>query len=142
LRHRAATGHAFDVTAGALTALWRDGTAPPAAALAATRADAGVRLDGDRVQLPSGVRLDFDGIAKGFAADACAARLRAAGVRRALVSFGESSLVAIGAPRGADAWTLDVRGPVPGTLAGTLRLRDAAASVSATRSDDHAAAGR
>jgi hypothetical protein len=29
----------------------------------------------------------------------------AAGVTRALVSFGESSLYGLGAPRGADAWT-------------------------------------
>jgi thiamine biosynthesis lipoprotein len=144
LRLGDATGHAFDATAGTLTALWRDGRTPPAAARRAARArrDDALRLEGRHLRLAPGVRLDFDGIAKGWATDACAARLRAAGVRRALVSFGESSLVAIGAPRGADAWTLDVRGPVPGTLAGTLRLRDAAASVSATRTEDGPAVGR
>lgn len=140
LRLTDATGHAFDVTAGALTALWRDGGTPaPAARRAARpRGNAAVRLDGERLHLAPDVRLDFDGIAKGYATDACAARLRAAGVRRALVSFGESSLVAVGAPRGAAAWELDVRGPVPDTLAGTLRLRDAAASVSTTRTGDRA----
>jgi len=143
LRLGAATDHAFDVTAGALTARWREG-APPSRAerTAGPQGDAAVRLDGTRLRLAAGTRLDFDGIAKGWAADACAARLRAAGVRRALVSFGESSLVAIGAPRGAADWELAVRGPVPGTLAGTLRLRDAAASVSATRVDGGPAVGR
>jgi thiamine biosynthesis lipoprotein len=144
LRLGDATGHAFDATAGALTALWRDGGAPSATdrLTARSRPNGAVQLDGRRLRLAPGVRLDFDGIAKGYATDACAARLRAAGVRRALVSFGESSLVAIGAPHGDDAWALDVRGPEPGTLAGTLRLRDAAASVSATRTDDGPAVGR
>src|SRR5262249_55444168 len=59
---------------------------------------------GDRVTLAAGARLDFDGIAKGFAVDACVARLRAAGVRRALVSLGESSIYAIGAPAGDSYW--------------------------------------
>jgi FAD:protein FMN transferase len=130
-----ATDGAFDVTVGPLTALWRRPEPPGADEIAAARAGAtrdAVRIRGDRVTLASGARLDFDGIAKGFAVDVCAKRLRAAGVRRALVSLGESSLYAIGSPAGDSHWRLAVRGTDPATTIGTLGLRDTGASVSAT----------
>jgi FAD:protein FMN transferase len=79
-----------------------------------------------------GARLDFDGIAKGWAVDSCVERLRAAGVSRALVSLGESSLYALGVLDGAAQCRLAVRGPDPETRVGWLGLRDAGASVSAT----------
>lgn len=131
----AATGGSFDVTVGSLAELWRQEREPSAAELALGRDAVGrarVRLAGGRVTLAPGTRLDFDGIAKGYAVDACTARLRAAGIRRALVSLGESSIAAIGAPRGARSWRLAVRGPDPDEVVGELRLRDAAVSVSAT----------
>jgi FAD:protein FMN transferase len=132
---RAATDGRFDVTVGRLTALWRDGARPPAAsvvrdALAATGGAVGV--DGGRLHMPVGTRLDFDGIAKGWAVDACVALLRASGVRRALVSLGESSIYALGAPPGAARWTLDVRGPEPDELIGRLALCDQAMSASSS----------
>lgn len=128
------TGGAFDPAVGPLTALHRvPGDAAPAALAAARAASAAtVTLDGDRLTLPPGARLDFDGVAKGFAVDRCVERLRAAGVTRALVSLGESSVAAVGAPAGAPAWMLAVRGVDPDTTVGTLELRDAALSVSAT----------
>ncbi len=141
---RASDG-AFDVRVGPLTALWRR-PAPPSeaeveAARIASRGNA-VRVHGDRVRLGMGARVDFDGIAKGWAVDACAARLREAGVSFALVSLGESSLFALGAPPGASRWRLAVRGSDPGTTVGWLGLRDAAASVSATYGSDGKRAGR
>jgi thiamine biosynthesis lipoprotein len=90
-----------------------------------------VSVAGDRIVLARGTRLDFDGFAKGVAVDACVDALRAAGVTRALVSFGESSLYGLGAPRGAKAWRLDVRGPDPTRTVARLELRDAAAAISA-----------
>jgi len=126
------TDGAFDVSVGALTRLWHRPSRPGADEIAAARATVGaVALTPDGVRLGRGTELDFDGFAKGLAVDACVAHLRAAGVRRALVSFGESSIYALGAPRGASAWTLDVRGPDPETVVARLRLRDEAASVSA-----------
>ena len=128
------TDGAFDPTVGGVTELWRRGT-PSADALAAARGSVGaahaVLRDGTLVRSPD-TRLDFDGIAKGWAVDACTERLRAAGVRSALVSFGESSLAGIGHPAGARAWMLEVRGAEPEDRVGRLFLRDAAASVSAT----------
>jgi thiamine biosynthesis lipoprotein len=133
LRLSRETGGAFDVTVGALSALWRAATSPDAAAIAAAVARVGaehVVLHEDQLRLAPGTVLDFDGIAKGFAVDRCAAHLRDAGVRRALVSLGESSLTALG------AWELAVRGPDGETTVGLLRLRDQAASVSSSLRDD------
>jgi thiamine biosynthesis lipoprotein len=131
-----ATDGAFDVTVGPLAALWRRPEPPDAAELAAARALVGrARLRHDVLTLAPGARLDFDGIAKGYAVDACVDRLRAAGIRRALVSLGESSLYALGAPAGRSHWTLAVRGARPDEIVGELRLRDQAASLSATFGD-------
>jgi thiamine biosynthesis lipoprotein len=131
-----ATDGAFDVAHGRLTALWRDPNgAPGAAAVAAARRHGGtsrVKLAGDRLRIGDGARLDFDGIAKGYAVDACVALLREAGIARGLVSFGESSIHALGAPEGAAAWTVAVRDVDPGWVVGRLRLRDESLSVSAT----------
>ena len=126
------TDGAFDPSVGAVMALWRAPERPDASAIAAARRTVGrVAVDGDRVSLGPGTALDFDGFAKGVAVDACVDALRAAGVTRALVSFGESSLYGLGAPRGKAAWTLDVRGPDPDVAVGRLALRDRGAAVSA-----------
>lgn len=127
-----ATGGTFDVSAGAVTALWRAPVAPTAAMIDAARRTVGrVAVDGDRLVLGSGTLLDLDGFAKGLAVDACVDTLRAAGVTRALVSFGESSVYALGAPLDDVAWRLDVRGPDADRIVARLALRDGAASVSA-----------
>lgn len=128
------TDGVFDVTVGPLTALWRGPTPPGDGDLAAALARVGgdrVSLRGARLLLPRGTELDFDGIAKGFAVDRCAGLLRRAGVRRALVSFGESSVFALGGP-----WKLALRGQNPDVAVGVLQLQDQAASVSASRRPD------
>jgi thiamine biosynthesis lipoprotein len=128
------TGGAFDVTAGALIGLWRADGTPTSAAIAAARATrAGIALDGAELRLAPGTELDFDGIAKGYAVDACVAALRAAGVRRAFVSFGESSLYALGLAPDGVPWPVAVRGLDPDTAIGMLHLHDQAVSVSSTR---------
>jgi thiamine biosynthesis lipoprotein len=136
LRHAVALARAtegtFDVSAGAVTALWRRPTLPSAVEIRAARGTVGrVAIEGDRIVVAPGTQLDFDGFVKGVAVDACVAALRAAGVTRALVSFGESSLYALGAPRGVGAWSLDVRGADPDLVVARLALRDRAAAVSA-----------
>jgi thiamine biosynthesis lipoprotein len=134
-RLSAATGGTFDVTIGSVTRLWRTAARWPAPAAVAA-ADAGdaaerVRFDGERrLRLATGVQLDFDGVAKGYAVDRCVALLRAGGVRHALLSLGESSQYAIGAPAGARAWSVAVRDLSGERALGTLRLRDRALSVS------------
>jgi FAD:protein FMN transferase len=132
-----ATDGTFDPTVGAVTALWRGPARPDVAAVAAARWTVGhVAVDGERITLGPGTVLDFDGFAKGVAVDACVDALHTAGVTRALVSFGESSLYGLGAPRGADAWTVEVRGPDATVVVGRLALRDRGASVSAVFGGD------
>jgi len=132
------TAGAFDVTVGPLVALWKDaaarGRVPDAATLAATRA----RVGADAIRVPApdraeitrpGASVDLGGVAKGYALDRIAAQARSAGVTSALLSFGQSSLWAIGAPADADGWRLLVRRP-DGGFAGVATLRDRPVSVS------------
>lgn len=135
----ALTRGTFDVTVGPLVRLWsaagKSGRRPPAAELARARERVGAsHLSVDRtagtVELrTAGVSLDFGGIAKGWALDRECERLRAAGVTRAFLSFGESSLAAIGASPGAEGWGVALTDP-SGAFAGTVELRDRSLSVS------------
>jgi N-acyl-phosphatidylethanolamine-hydrolysing phospholipase D len=137
-RFSARTDGAFDVTVGPLVALWREagarGRLPAPAELAAARARVGsarIRVEGDALALAPGTAVELGGVAKGFALDRLAEDVRAAGVVDALLSFGQSSVVALGRPEGADAWRLLLRDAGDG-FAGAIALRDQALSVSAT----------
>jgi len=137
LSHR--TRGAFDVTVGPLVQLWRAagarGRRPSAAELA--RARAAVGADGVLADPEAGTAglaradasIELGGIAKGWALDRMAETLRAAGVAGALLSFGQSSLWAIGAPPREAGWRLALRDPAGG-YAGVATLRDRAVSVS------------
>jgi thiamine biosynthesis lipoprotein len=114
----AQTGGAFDVTAGALTRLWRRarrlGVLPAQTDVDAAKAVSGyerMSLDPSArmVRLSRGVRLDVGGIAKGFAADEVLVRLRARGVTRALVAGG-GDIAAGDAPPGSPGWVVDTAG--------------------------------
>ncbi len=131
------TGGAFDVTVGPLVALWVDAgrrNAPPSAeTLAAARQRVGCRKvrvrGGGAAELLAGASVDLGGIGKGFALDRMRAELRRAGIDSALLSFGRSSVWAVGAPPGEEGWRLLVQGPGEG-FAGLVTLRDQAFSVS------------
>jgi thiamine biosynthesis lipoprotein len=56
-----------------------DGTVAPAAVAAAPLTAGGVRIDGSRIELDPGVRIDLGGIGKGYAADRAAEILAIAG---------------------------------------------------------------
>jgi thiamine biosynthesis lipoprotein len=75
-----------------------------------------------------GVALDLGAIAKGHALDLAARRLRECGVASALLHGGTSSVIALGAPPGRDAWSIAIEG---GESAAVVDLCDAALSVSA-----------
>jgi thiamine biosynthesis lipoprotein len=131
------TRGSFDVTVGPLVALWRDaglrGELPTRAALeSALRrvGGEGVRVGEDgRVALPEGSSVNLGGVAKGFALDRMLPLLDRARIEAALLSFGQSSIWALGAPPGATGWRLLARAP-EGGFAGILTLRDRALSVS------------
>ena len=111
------TGGAFDITAGALTRLWRvairDERMPNEAELRAAIAVSGankLRLD-DATQTAqvtdTGLRLDLGGIAKGYVLDRALSTLSAHGVTRALVQAGGDVVVGA-APPGEAGWHITI----------------------------------
>ena len=139
----AETRWSFDPTVGPLVALWREagrtGKLPDPRARVDARARVGrqvVNVDpaaGTVEIVVPGASLDFGGIAKGWALDRLAEDLRGAGVTRALLSFGGSSVAALGsapnAAPGAPGWGLALT-DASGGVAGTVLLRDQSLSIS------------
>lgn len=129
----------FDVSVGPIVVLWSEaaqtGVAPGPEAVAAARTRVGPQVVGVDASagtvalLVPGASLDFGGVAKGYALDRLAAMLRARGVSRALLSFGQSSITALGRPAGWDGWGV-LLGDASGGFAGTAQLRDQSLSVS------------
>jgi thiamine biosynthesis lipoprotein len=79
------------------------------------------------------VKLDPGGIGKGVAVDRAIELLRAAGVRRAFVSAGMSTVYGLGAPPGEPGWKVLVRSPHSKDQAVlTVHLKDESLSTSAT----------
>jgi len=142
---RAITDGTFDVSIGALTTLWRDATQWPSRAqlnAAGAHGENDLAIDGHTLHRGPNVRIDLDGVAKGWAIDRCVALLRAGGIRRAYLSFGESSLYALGAPEDTSGWTVTLRGLDEHQALGTLIVRDQAVSVSAVFGHQHLIGGR
>ena len=126
-RLSAATSGAFDITATPLSRCWRllqrEGRMPSPEAIAEARARTGrhlmeIRASGAggangasgwtiRFTCP-GVELNLGAIGKGYAVGCVAAHLRQANVAQALVSAGDSSVEAVGAPPGG--WPIALRG--------------------------------
>jgi len=137
-RLHADTDGAFDVTATPLSRCWgflkRDGRVPAEADIARALANVGMRhvaLDADRRMVSfarSGVEVSFGALGKGYALDRMAGVLRTHGARRALLSAGRSSVLAIGG-RGR-GWPIDVRPRLASHTAGRLWIRDGAIGTS------------
>ena len=113
---------AFDPTLGALIELWGFGASgpaekPPAAeVVAAAHQGVGWRrlaLQERAIFQPGGLRLDFSGIAKGFAVDLVAERLAELGFESALVEIG-GELRAFGVKPNGQPWWVDLEAP-PGS---------------------------
>jgi len=114
-----ATEGAFDPTLGALTDLWGfgprpfSGQPPEDAAIRAARDSSGwsrLVLDGDALFQPGGLRLDLNGIAKGFGVDQAAAALERAGVRSYLIEVG-GELRGTGAKPDGQPWWVELERP-------------------------------
>jgi len=137
---------AFDPTIGPLIDVWtraaESSAFPPLDELRRVRRRVGAHSlllpgDGELGVTVEDVRLDLDGLSKGVALDALAADLRETFPgASALLSFGESSVFAIGDPDGrlrGGGWRLEVRSrDERGTRLSTIRLRDLALSVSSS----------
>ena len=111
-----ATDGAFDITATPLSRCWRllqrEGRVPCAEEIADARARTGrqlVEIRGRTIRFTRrGVELNLGAVGKGYAVGRIAAHLRQAGVGQALVSAGDSSVEAVGAPPGG--WPIALRG--------------------------------
>jgi thiamine biosynthesis lipoprotein len=134
------TGGAFDVTVGSLIELWTEAgrrqRLPTQEELVAARLRVGaerIRMwDDVRVELPeAGMSIDLGGLGKGFALDRALLRLLKRGFENVLLSFGQSSAWATGAPPGEAGWRLLLRAPLDGFL-GVMTLRDQAFAVSSS----------
>ncbi len=140
LRFAQISGGAFDVTIGPVVQVWREarhtGKAPDPRLLAEARESTGIRnviLDRDQrtvqLLLPK-MRLDFGGIAKGYAADEALHVLESHGIRIALVDGGGD--ISIGAaPPGQAGWRVEVKNGLeaPGERA-SLVLHDRGVATS------------
>ena len=130
------TDGAFDVTIGPLTKLWRRArrreVMPEPERLVAERELVGhnlVRLDCESKTvelLRIGMRLDFGGIAKGYAADEALRILEEHGFRQALVDA-SGDIVAGDPPPNAEFWVVEIEALRPrqsdGSLTGEQRVR-------------------
>ena len=147
-----ASGGAFDVSVGPVIRLWKaaeqSGEAPTPAALARARERIGLREEQFRVdrEIAHGSRtleIDLDALSKGAALDLLASdfRRRFPGAA-ALMSFGQSSVAAVGDPDGR-GWRLAIasRDVTRGTL-GLVALRDQALSVSSSLGSQRRIGGR
>lgn len=126
-----ASGGAFDPAMGLLADLWGFGPAGPREgvpgdhAIAEALAVSGARhieLDpaGRRARRLAPAQLDFSGIAKGFAVDAVAERLRGAGLRDFLVEIG-GELYGEGIKPNGQPWWIDLEA-VPGARLAPIRV--------------------
>ena len=113
-----ASGGAFDVTVGPLVKLWRKSRdtkilpAPPEIRGALrTVGFERVVLDPAKqtVTVMPGALIDLGGIAKGFACDAAMAKLKAGGIKSAMILAGGDILVS-GPPPGEAGWKIDAQG--------------------------------
>lgn len=143
-----ATGGAFDITIGPLIDVWIRAAAREQWPSLESLRQAKRRVGSGRLLLPgegrlgvtvAGMRIDLDAISKGAVLDRLAERLDAElPGAAALLSFGQSSLVAIGDPdesdpRGPSGWRLEIRSRgAAGEVLGVVRLRDRALSVSSS----------
>ncbi len=138
-----ASDGAFDPTVGPFVQLWRKARRtkrlPSAAALAKAKELVGLehlhmapvqRLL--RLERP-GMRLDFGGIAKGFALDEALQILRRRGIQQALAEAG-GDIAVMGAPPGKAGWRIAVSPAAEQDSAGEfLLLRDQAVASSGDR---------
>ncbi len=111
----AATNGAYDPTVAPLTDLWGIGTeheqVPAQSDIDAALKTVGtqhVHISGDSVQLDRGSKIDFGGIAKGYAADLCADILKDADADGLLVLGG--NIYAVGTNEGKD-WNIGIADP-------------------------------
>jgi len=134
----AQTGGAFDLTSTPLSRCWgfleREGRLPTDQEIADARAIVGmghVRLEAAARSVRfarAGVEVNFGAIGKGFALDRMGELLRGRGARRALLSAGHSSVLAVGGK--GRGWPVDLRPRLASRRVGRLWIKNGAVGTS------------
>ena len=76
-----------------------------------------------RVQYPAGLQLDFGAIGKGYAGDVAIEKLRAAGIKSALLDFG-GNIQVLGCKPDGSKWTVGIKNPWGGDPVAAVKLQD------------------
>jgi thiamine biosynthesis lipoprotein len=140
LKYGSLTGGALDVTVLPLMRLWgfhdQSKTLPKEHNLrkALSLVDYGsIRVDSKNQRVgfqKMGVQIDFGGIAKGYAVDRAAQRLREHEIGSAIINGG-GDIYAMGSPPDGDSWVVGITDPLqPNELMATTTLKDAAIATS------------
>jgi thiamine biosynthesis lipoprotein len=126
----------FDITAGALTKLWdlQSGRVPAQAEIDAARARVGwhrVEWKRPNLMLPiAGMRIDFGGVVKEYAADRTAELCRRSGIAHGIVDLG-GDLAVIGAHADGSAWLAGIKSPRnPDSVYASIDLADGGLATS------------
>lgn len=137
------THGAFDITLWPLNRLWREhldrGEEPTGEAIEQARGQTGFeRLQFDEAAHTvrfqrEGMSIDLGGFGKGFALERLVGSLRAEGVERAFLSFGESSIAVLGSHPYGPTWPVGVANMFqPSETVHTFQLHNASLSSSGT----------
>ena len=136
---REETKGALDVTLLPLLKLWGFSggvhRVPTAEEIEAARALTGagkLKLDeaAGTARLEKGSGIELGAVAKGYAGELVAARLKSRGVRSALLDLG-GNIETVGAREDGTPWRVGLRNPFGGALLGTVEVADAAVVTSA-----------
>lgn len=128
----------FDISVGPVVDLWKaalaGGPLPTAVEQSAALHCVGYQkirlLPPDRIQLDSDcMRLDLGAIGKGYAIDRVVDLLEARGIHCAYIDAGGSTIYALGAPPGSNAWKVRLRDP-SGKLAPQATISNHSVSTS------------
>ena len=88
-----------------------------------------IRIRGDSIIIQPGMRIDFGGIAQGFAADRAGDILRQNHVKSAIIDIG-GEILTLGQSPEKRPWRVGIRNPRGGGVIETISIRDAAVSTS------------
>jgi FAD:protein FMN transferase len=142
------TKGAFDVTIGPLYDCWMNKDYTPRkpskkeieAALKRTGSKLLILNESEHTVMlrRDDVRIDFGAVGKGFAADKIAELLGEWGIKAALISAGQSTILPVGIPDGLAGWPISLSDPADySRLIAKIYLSDRAISASGLRKGQH-----
>lgn len=130
---------AFDVTVGPLSKLWRETRKTKEIPIAQELEEARSKVGWDKLTLDvsrktlcmkaPGMRLDFGGIGKGYAADEALSVLKKMGIESAMVSL-SGDIAVSEPPPGKKFWNIELESLDPSQTSRVLKLKHSAVSTS------------